>query len=306
MAVIVIVAGCHGDYWGTSGYYRGAELDSKSLKLRVSDYVGLSPPAYRAFFRFTDGRGRHQISDCEPEQQGQPQVCYNFFTVDADDRLAYRTKYLRLLSGPYGSVDGIVTYFYAAQYSRQKNTLETRPGFESSTQIPPVVSNHIDGLEKMLIAAVSLVRIFRAPPQFLIVSANYSSEGHLYELHVYGTKDGSVLDSHGLAYLYSGEFAIATTIGDDQRTRTYFGLPERFPLSDYMGGRAQAFASSKLDPLVDVVNLHYDESRVVRQDSYVPGEPRATVFLTFPPAKEDEALRPVDRQRGFADIDDAR
>jgi len=158
----------------------------------------------------------------------------------------------------------------------------------------------------MLIAAVSLVRIFRAPPQFLIVSANYSSEGHLYELHVYGTKDREVLDSHDLAYLYSGKFAVATNIGDDQRTRTYFGLPERFPLSDYVGGRAQALASSKLDPLVSVVNLHYDESRVVREDSSVPGEPRATVFLTFPPAKEDEALRPVDRQRGFADIDDAR
>ncbi len=158
----------------------------------------------------------------------------------------------------------------------------------------------------MPLSAVSLVRIFRAQPEFLIASANYSTDGHLYELHVNGAKGGKWVHSNELSRPYSGKFGIATMIGDDKKTRDYFGILGRFPVSDYLAERAQPFADVKLDGVLDVVNLHYHESRVVRQDAYAPGKERRTSFLSFPQTKEDEALRNIDHGRGFADIDHTR
>ncbi len=96
---VLVATSCRVGYWGASGYYRIAELDPKSLKLRVSDAVGLHAPGYRAFFRFTDGWGRHEISDCEPHHDDEPHVCYNLFNVEADDHLAYRTNIFVFLAG---------------------------------------------------------------------------------------------------------------------------------------------------------------------------------------------------------------
>lgn len=304
LAPVLVATSFQGSYWGTSGYYRSAQLDSKSLKLRVSDRVGLTQPGYRSFFRFTDGRGRHEISDCEPHHNNEPHVCYNLFQVEADDHLSYRTKFLRLLSGPYGNVYGVVTYYYEGQYS--KNSLDTMPWMNDLPQILPEVLDHVEGIEKLPLSAISLVRIFRAPPEFLIASANYSSDGHLYELHVNGAKGGTWVHSNELIGPHSGKVGIATMIGDDKKTREFFGFPEKFPVSDYLGGKAQPFSDVKLDGVLDAVNLHYDESRVVRQDVYVATKGRTTSFLNFPQSKEDEALRAIDHERGFADIDYTR
>src|SRR5258708_20754995 len=292
---------CRGSYQGTSGYYRIAELDPKSRKLRVSDSLGLNAPEYRAFFGFTVGFGRQEISDCEPDQH----ICYNLFSVEADDHLSYRTKYLRLLSGPYATVYGKVEYFYAERYSKHKNSFETTSYANSLRQVLPVVYDRGEGVEQTPLSAISLVRILRAQPEFLIASANYSSDGHLYALSVNGAKDGSWVGSNQLR-IYAGKFGTDTMIGDDRKTREYFGIPATFPVSDYLAGKAVPFTDLKLDAVLDAVNLHYDESRVVRQDIYAPGKERITSFLRYPQTKEDDALRDIDRERGFADIEYTR
>jgi hypothetical protein len=302
----LLFLGCRGGYWGTSGYYRTAQLDTQSLRLRVSGALGLNEPDFRHFFRFTDARGHHLIADCEPRHGEEPQTCYNLFEVGGDNKLEYRTKYLRLLKGPYGTVYAEVQYFYDARYAKQKNSLDTRLYLNDLRQVPPAVSGQFPGLSEGVPSAISVVRVFKAAPEFLVASANYSSDGHLYELHVYGAKGGNWVHSNELVAPYSGKFNPATTIGDDKETREYFGLPGTFPVAAYLSSRAKPFARVLLESVLDVVNLHFDESRIVRQDTFVPGsKPRAS-YLTFPSTKEDEALGKIDHTRGFADIEYTR
>ena len=88
-----------------TGYYKTVNLDPSSLKLLLADREAtLTEPSSRHFFRFTDARGRHEISDCEGRKKDAPHVCYNIFHVTADDDLAYRTRFLRILNGPFGVV----------------------------------------------------------------------------------------------------------------------------------------------------------------------------------------------------------
>lgn len=299
-AVVLVATSCRGGYWTVSGHYRTVELDPVSLELRVSGGLGSKSPGYRTFVRFTDTSGRHTVSDCEPYRRDEAQVCYNQFLLDANHRLIYRTKHLRLLSGPYGTVYGIVRHYYAERYG--KNSLQTRSWLKDLRQVPPVVSRQVEGIEKMPLSAVSVVRIFRAEPEFLIASSNYSSDGHLYALHVYGAKDGEWVHSSELPRRYRREFILDTRIGDDKKTREYFGILGSFPVAAYLAENSEPFAEAELHSVLDVVNLHYDESRVVRQAAYVPGKEGTISFLTFPQTKEDEALRVRDRRRGFADI----
>lgn len=298
--MVLLATGCRGGYRTAIGHYRTVELDLTSLELRVSGSLGSRSPGHRAFRRLSDAYGRHHISDCEPYRRDEAQVCYNVFFLDTNHRLVYRSKQLRLLSGPYGTVYGLVRYYYAERYG--KNSLETRSWFNGIRQVLPVVSDRVDDIEKMPLSAVSVVRVFRAEPEFLIASSNYSSDGHLYALHVYGAKDGECVHSSELPRRYDKEFIHDTRIGDDKKTREYFGIPGRFPIAAFLDESSAPFAQVELDSVLDVVNLHYDESRVVRQVAYGPHQGRTTSFLTFPQTKEDEALRSRDRERGFADI----
>jgi hypothetical protein len=302
----LLSAGCRGEYWGTSGYYRSAQLDAQSLRLEVSGALGLQQPEFRHFFRFTDARGRHGISDCEPHHGEEAQTCYNLFEVGADNKLLYRTKYLRLLRGPYGTVYAKVMYFYDAMYAKQDNTLDTLLYFNELRQVAPIISDRPPGINDVALSAISVVRIFRAAPEFLVASANYSSDGHLYELHVNGAKGGNWVHSNELASPYAGRFNPATTIGDDEKTREYFGLPRTFPVAAYLSSQARPFASVRVESALDVVNLHFDDSRVVRQDTFGTGGKPSALYLTFPSTREDDALRAIDRARGFADIEYTR
>ena len=291
----------------TTGYYRAAELDAQSLKFLLTDrFAAITEPNARNFFRFTDARGRHEISDCEPRQKGSQPLCYNLFHVGADDSLSYRTKFQRIMSGPYGIVYNDVQYFYSKEYAKQKNSLLTYLYLNDLRQIVPVVSSAMPEISKLPLSAISIVRVVRAAPGYLVASANYSSDGHLYALHVNGSKDGVWVHSGELVVAYDGKFISATSIGDDKKTREYFGLPATFPLNDYIASPSTPFGSVPLEGVIDVVNLHYDESRVVRQDSYAPDGKRSTSFLRFPQTKEDDALRGIDHIKGFADIEYTR
>ncbi len=41
------------------------------------------------------------------------------------------------------------------------------------------------------LSAITIVRVFRAPPEFMVVCATYGPDGHLFTLSVNGSKRGN-------------------------------------------------------------------------------------------------------------------
>jgi hypothetical protein len=185
--------------WGGSAmgeaptiYYGRVQVDIGTLTLSLDDPLPLLPrPARRHFVRFTDGWGRHEVSDCEDPESRPVQVCYNLFNLDPDYRLLWRTKHQRLLAGEFGTVYGFITYWYGPQYGDHPHRLMTYLYVDDLRQELPREGPPPDPPPSASsLSAVSVVRVLRAPPGALVASANYARDGHLYALHVNGSRQG--------------------------------------------------------------------------------------------------------------------
>jgi hypothetical protein len=149
----------------------------------------------------------------------------------------------------------------------------------------------------------AFARIFQAPPGFLVVSANYALDGHLESLHVNGSSQGQWMHSNQLGPLYP-DVEVGTMIGDRPKTRERFGSPASFPVQAYLKSAAgkqtvPVFRQIDLQSSVDVVNLHHDRNRWLRQDTFLPNGTFSTRFLGYMVTDEDKVLEQVDNGKLF-------
>lgn len=143
-----------------------------------------------------------------------------------------------------------------------------------------------------------MVRIFRAAPEFLIASANYAPDGHLESLHLNGSEHGEWVHTNTIRPLYPG-MDVATMIGDRPRTREMFGIPEVFPIQQYLRGTPLPFGKSSFAKFTDAVNLHYNRNRWVRQDLFLASGAHERRYLTYRITSADEILASIDDSRSF-------
>jgi len=281
-------------------YFREMEIDPKTLTVKVNDsflglYFGASGVYY---FKFLSTDGRYTIDHYEwPDKQSKA-VRYNAFFVDAQNRLITRTKYHELLRGPFGTVSAQTTYFYAEQYGEKWTDFETalymndigsEPGRELADAPPHLPQT---------VSAVSVIRVFKAAPEYVVVSANYAPDGYLESLSVHGSKGGNWIHTNYLDGSARG-FQVGRSIGDRPETRAQFGLPREFPIAEYASKREPPFAATSFPNVLDVVNFHYQRDLWVEQDLFPAGGPHAHRYLVFKVTPEDETLEPIDSHRLF-------
>jgi hypothetical protein len=268
--------------------YRSVELDLRSMTLQVRGFLAGTRFLTERHFLRSMGGWSTEIADCEAQWSDGSQVCYNLFNVDSDNRLIYRTKYLELLRGAFGTLYSKVFYEYrpdvvmrdGAEPVRLPNQLDTFVrDYCCLRYVPADTRVTYETIGQLPLSAISVVRIFRKGDSWLNVSGNYSSDGHLYEITV---------DNN-------------SKFGDNSQAAG-FGIPEEFPIDRYLLRPEDPFGTTSLTADVSLVVLHYDESYVVRRDAYSTGKPRASTFLVFPQTDEDRQLREIDRTRDFAEL----
>lgn len=279
--------------------FRSMHVDQKTLKVHL-DAVLRGEPApgsdyYSCLVNVTKP-GRYTV---EHRRAGSSYI-YNYFFVEPADFLYSRDKWQVLLSGPFGTVYAHSTYFYA---SESPTSFAVVLYLNGSGGEPFQLLPSSPAADNLTLSGISVVRIFQAPPGFLVVSANYAPDGHLESLHVNGSKQGEWVHSNELRPLYP-DVEVATMIGDRPRTRERFGLPAAFPVGLYFkpatGERpASVFRPVGLRSSMDVVNLHYDRNRWVRQDSFLPDGTRSTRFLVYTVTDEDRVLERIDNAKLF-------
>jgi hypothetical protein len=252
-----------------------------------------TPPNTDYYFRFVISPERYTVDHFGLGAK----VSYDSFMVGFDS-LITRTKYQVLLSGPFGTVYAHTTYFYGPEYKGQSTEFMTVLYMNGAGSEPFQLIPALPTTDNLPLSAISVVRIFQAPPEFLVVSANYAPDGYLESLHVNGAKHGDWVHSNEVAALYP-RLEVATMIGDRPQTREHFGLPSQFPIQRYPGSSDKIFAKGETKSMLDVVNLHYDRNRWVRQDSFLPDGSHSTRFLTYAVTEEEKILEPIDKTRTF-------
>lgn len=277
----------------TAGNFSNMQIDPQTLKVRLEGNLPLSPkPASDYYFKFLISGGGYTVTHFEPTGK----VYYDDFTVNADGTLSSRFKRQLLLSGPFGNVYAETTYFYAPEYSGQETQFFTVPNSNGGHEPFQLVSSPPS--TRLELSAISVVRIFRAAPEFLIASANYAPDGHLESLHVNGSEHGEWVHSNTVHALYPG-LDVATVIGDRPSTREKFGIPKVFPVQQYLGRASSPFGKSSFTIFMDAVNLHYDRNRWVQQDIFLPDATHQKRYLTYRVTRADEILASIDNSRGF-------
>ena len=223
-------------------------------------------------------------------------ISYNFFDVDPDGTLITRNKRQVLMQGPYGTVFAESTYYYGKQSNHAPTDfhaeLYSNEGSHESAQ-PMGTVNEADAL-----SAISMVRVFKAPPEFLVACATYGATGRMLVLNVQGSEKGNWVHPSEIKTPYPN-IVFATIYEDSPVMREYFGLPETFPLADYLKSPQNEAKKAVLSIYSDTVNLHYRRNRYVRQDTFRVDGSHTTDFFKYSVTPEDRQLEPIDDRIKF-------
>jgi hypothetical protein len=158
-------------------------------------------------------------------------ISYNAFGVDPEGKLITRSKHQVLMQGPYGTVFAESTYYYGEQYNQQPTDFHVDLYFNEGSHVPAQQVAAIN--EAGALSAISIVRIFRAPPEFLVVCGTYDSGGRLLVLSVNGSENGNWVHSSEIQALYP-DLDVCTLYVVQPKPRNFFGLPETFPIAAYL------------------------------------------------------------------------
>jgi hypothetical protein len=204
--------------------------------------------------------------------------------------LLMRTKDQVLSEGPYGTIFAKSVYYYGGQYTGQPSDFHVE-AWSNLGSYEHAKEGFVDNLGSL--TAISVVRIFKAPPGYLVACATYDASGRLLVLSVNGAKDGDWVHSNEVLGLYPN-LDVATQYLDRPETRKFFGLPGSFPISEYLRHPRDVGERSELTRFSDFVNLHYQRNRYVQQDVFNPEGTHASHLLIYKATPEDQQLESVD------------
>jgi len=272
--------------------YHTAHIDPQTMKITLTDHFPWPAPSGQGYFQRLNAVNGYTLQYIAPD--GRPD--WDSLWLTNDSVITTDSKLQVLLKGEYGTVYLRTTYFYPPE--RKPQPVEfyadlwlSDPNQRLAENIPA-----IDQTREL--SAITVIRIFRAPPGFLVVCATYESDGRIAVLSVDGSKNGEWIHSNNLSPLYRN-LDVATSFGDRPRTREYFGLPETFPISDYLRTYRNISKPASLPVYQDVINLHYQRNEFVRQDFFSLDRPRKTEFLHYPLSSAFALLKPVDDKMQF-------
>ena len=272
--------------------FQTIKIDPATLEMKLEGPLPLVPTPVHDFYQRFRG---NTISVVHSGPDGS-MIAYNAFDVDRDGKLITRGKTQVLSQGPYGTVFAQSTYYYATQYNHAPTDFHAELYFNEGSHEP---AQQVETMNEVgALSAISVVRIFKAAPGYLIACATYDASGRLLVLSINGSKDGNWVHSNNVFALYPG-LDFGTIYEDRPKTRQYFGLPESFPLSDYLKAPYNVGEKNDLVSFSDTVNFHYQRNRHVRQDVFSPDGSHQSHSLTYTITAEDQQLEPIDATMKF-------
>jgi len=151
--------------------------------------------------------------------------------------------------------------------------------------------NHLPPL-----TSLSLVRVFRAFPEYLIVAANYEATGELGSLHIDGAKGGDWLHS---SFVPAAQDSFDRRIPKDRGTETLrkYGIPAHIDVQEYLRSHRIPIPTVPLPQEITVLNLHYGYNRLILQDELNAGVAISSRFLQPSVTEEENRLNALCESR---------
>lgn len=250
---------------------------------------------------FTNAHGGTSVEHILQRDAAGPRARLSYLETNLTDHLVHKSVNTReILRGPFGTVYSEKTcYFHMPiEYWNQMAVHLYADGFQTGADgvvpkfgEPATVSDEPPDTAPAILTNVSVIRVLRGGPQYVVAAAMYGGDGHALTLSVEGGRDGdwvqgSVLGGTGQSYfnqfpLDDGEVAYMTQ----------FGLPPAISIQHALTQRSIGLATPSRWPVErDAINLHYGYDRWMRQDEYLATGEHHTRYLTYERTPEDIGL----------------
>lgn len=198
--------------------------------------------------------------------------CRGIYDLSPGDRLLHRERTLRVLEGDFGHVYVHLHYWYPPEPSRI--AVATFAQRRDVPHIPPLIeetgSGKVDGF--------ALIRVLKAPPKFLVATADYALDGSLKAFRVEASSGEWVPSQMNTAVL-------------DEEKAARFGLPRKIKPATF--AQAPFSEHSKEDLELEAALIFHGRGasieRVIKRGSHVDRD-----WLSFPPTELERALSKVE------------
>jgi hypothetical protein len=219
------------------------------------------------------------------KKPGAPQrTRFLYLEADQDQKLDRTVKNDEIAKGPFGTLYANKTCFYR------------RPLVDGSSvsvgayfnQLEHEVPLELPGPPETLppLTSLSLVRIFRTEPAYIVVSANYESGGELGSLHVDKAVSGDWL---------SGSIFRHPDLNDPLLKR--YGIPTRIDVTGYLHSLRLLIPAVTLPQELTVLNRLYGYGKIIRVDKLRNGAIDSSRFLRPSVSEEERLLNSVCESR---------
>jgi hypothetical protein len=273
-------------------------LSEYSSKLEIGSDLRLMPshllsgePSTGTFYVFAYlGTGLTSVDHFQKKQEAETPVRLLYLETDRNQVLDRTVKSFQILKGRFGTVYAEKTCFYTRPVESNYSYVSVHSYFNHPiVEVPTELSSLPDDLPPL--TSLSLVRIFHAFPEFLIVAANYESNGELGSLHVDGAKDGDWLHT---SLVPAAQDGFVRRIPKDRSSDALkkYGIPTHIDVQGYHRSHRIPIQTVSLPQEMTVLNQHYGHNRLIRQDELKDGTVISSRFLQPSATDEENSLNP--------------
>jgi len=272
----------------TSQYFAKLEF-SPDLHLIPSRPLSPEPSVGSFYFVFRTGTGLTEVDHLRQDDPAKPPTVLLFLETNREQMLDRTVKSIQLMKGRFGTVYAERTCFFNRPTETSWSNVSVHSYFNSASREVPSELPRPPGTLPLL-TSLSLVRIYRAFPEYLVVAANYEQTGELGSLHIDGAKDGNWLHSNDVPAAQHVVHRPAE--GWDLGVLRQYGIPERLDVQSYLRSHHIPLPPASLPQEVTVLNQHYGYDKFIRLDELSNGTVISSRFLQPSDTDEERVLSP--------------
>lgn len=267
-------------------YSTGLEID-RNLHLIPTPVSTSNEPSTGGYYFFShSASGMISVDHFYRKTEAAKRERLLYLETDHNRVLERTVKSDEILKGQFGTVYAEKTCFFARPITNYYNYISVQAySNQLDHEVPSELSRPPESLPPL--TSVSLVRVFHAAPQYLIVSANYEADGELDSLHIDGGKDGDWVHSN---FVPAAVDSFVQRIPKDRGSGALkkYGIPARIDIREYLSAHRLPLPPSALAEQMSVMNLLYGYDKLIRQDELKDGAIISTRFLQ--PSVTDEEI----------------
>jgi hypothetical protein len=282
-SVLALACASCGLFSGPMNYYvRELAIDPSLHLIPVGPRQMMSPTSGAFYLFFHTGTGLTTVDHFEQKPGAASPERLLYLETGKNQILDRTVKTTVVLKGPFGSVYSEKTCFYASPLERGYSAVSVHSYSHTAIDVvPPETANPPASLP--LLTSVSLVRVFRASPEFAVVSADYEVSGALVSVNVSGAKNGDWV---------AGATHMVQVEGNSSYLQQY-GIPVSMDIPGYVRLRRLPLPAVDLPQELTAVIQHYGHDQLIRVDVLRDGAVTSSRFLEPQLTKEEEVLNPA-------------